>query len=132
MRRSLDWKRHWLLAASAAALTGVLALELGGAVAAAALLAMLLLVMDRFNWLRGTRTARTLSIRVPGDFEYEHAFDHLFGHCTEEADLIGIHCPGSGTDLLYSVRLKRGRSAQGLLRSIEGVIEDRRASPGGS
>ena len=58
MRRSLDWRRHPLLVASVVVLTGVL--EVGGAVAAAAL--------------------------VPEGLEYEEALAPVFRHCTQQAD----------------------------------------------
>ena len=128
MRRSLDWKRHPLLVASAVVLTGVLVLEVGGAVAAAALLALAVLLMDRFGWLRVRRLAQEMSIRVSDGFEYEKAFAAVFRHCTLEAELTDLSrpSPGAGADLLHSVGLKRGESVEDLMRGIDGVIESRR------
>jgi hypothetical protein len=128
MRRSLDWKRHPLLVASAAVLAGVLVLEAGRAVAAAALPALAVLLMDRFGRLRTRRPAQAICVRVPQDFDYEEAFDPCFRRCTLGADLTDIHspAPGAGTDLLYTVRLKQGESVGGLMRDIEGAIAGRR------
>jgi len=98
MRRSLDWRRHPLLVASVVVLTGVLVLEVGGAVTAAAL--------------------------VPEGLEYEEALAPVFRHCTQQADLtdLGRPSPGAGTELLDTVRLKRGESIDGLMRSIEEAV----------
>ena len=128
MRRSLDWRRHPLLVASIVVLTGVLVLEVGGAVAAAALLALLVLLMDRFGWLRARRPAQEISIRVPEGFEYEQALAPVFRHCTQQADLtdLGRTSPGAGTELLYTVRLKRGESIDGLMGDIEDAVTSRR------
>jgi hypothetical protein len=120
MRRSLDWKRHPLLVASAAVLAGVLVLEAGRAVAAAALPALAVLLMDRFGRLRTRRPAQAICVRVPQDFDYEEAFDPCFRRC------IHSPAPGAGTDLLYTVRLKQGESVGGLMRDIEGAIAGRR------
>lgn len=128
MRRSLDWKRHPLLAASAILLSGVLVLKVGGGVAAAVLLALLVLLMDRFGWLQARRPAQEISIRVPEGFEYEQALTPVFRDCTEHADLtdLGRPCPGAGTELLYTVRLRRGESIESLMRGIEEMVNSRR------
>ena len=77
--------------------------------------------MDRFNWFHAPNTSQILRVQVAQDFDYEHAFDDVFARCTDEADLIGIDSVRSGllTELLYSVTLKKGESAQNLLRGIQ-------------
>jgi hypothetical protein len=132
VRRSLDWKRHWLLAAALAAAAGVLVLEVGEAFVAAAVLALALLLMSRLGWLRGRRRAQTVCLRVPPDFEYEHVLDGVFRPYAEEADLVEVHSPGPCIDLQYAVRLRRGRSADGLLDSLEGLVVEARPAPGES
>lgn len=91
------------------------------AAVATVLIALAVLVMDRFDWFNSPNTSQVLRVQVPQDFDYEHAFDAVFARCTDEADLIGIDSVRSGllTELLYSVTLKKGESAQGLLRGIQ-------------
>jgi len=100
--------------------------------AAAALLALAVLPMDRFGWLRTRRPAQEIAIRVPDDFEYEEALGPIFRHCTQKADLtdLGRPAPGAGTDLLYAVRLRRGESVEDLMRDIEEVVAGRRHGRG--
>jgi len=91
------------------------------AAVATVLIALAVLVMDRFDWYRSPNTSQILRVQVPQDFDYDHAFDGVFVRCTDEADLIGIDSVRSGllTELLYSVKLKKGQTAQGLLRGIQ-------------
>jgi len=91
------------------------------AAVATVLIALVVLVMDRFDWFRTPNTTQILRLQVPQDFSYEHAFDDVFVRYTDEADLIGIDSVRSGllTELLYSIKLKTGASAQDLLRSIQ-------------
>jgi hypothetical protein len=132
MRRSLDWKRHPLLAVAAVALGGLLAWAAGGAVAAAAVLVLMVLLMQRLGWLRAPRPARTLCVRVPPDFEYERVFAGLFRRCTDEADLVDVQPRGPCTDLQYAVRLKKGETAENLRGGLQGLIEEYRSGSGGT
>lgn len=131
MKRCLDWRRHPLLAAGLATAGVVVTLEVAGAAAAAALLALAVLAMGRLGWWPALRPAQTVCVEVPPGFDYEHAFDHVFGCCAQGAELVGIHSHGPCLALEYRVRLKRGRSPEGLLEGIRGVVGDRRAVPGG-
>ena len=124
MRRSLDWRRHPSLVASAAVLAGVLVLEVGGTAAAAALLGLAVLAADRFGWLRARRPAQEISIRVPDDFEDEEALAPVFRQCTREAGLTGLGrpSPGGGHQPALPVRLRRGESVEGLMRGIDDAV----------
>ena len=65
---------------------------------------------------------------MPEGFEYEEALASVFRHCTQEADLtdLGRPSPAAGTELLYTVRLKRSESIDGLMRGIEKAVAGRR------
>jgi len=91
------------------------------AAVATVLIALIVLIMDRFNWFHAPNTSQILRVQVAHDFDYEHAFDDVFARCADEADLIGIDSVRSGllTELLYSVTLKKGESPQNLLRGIQ-------------
>lgn len=93
------------------------------AAVATVVIALAVLVMDRFDWFRMDNTTQILRLQVPQDFDYERAFDDLFVRYTEEAELIGIDSVRSGllTELLYSVKLKKGQPAQPLLQGIQAL-----------
>jgi hypothetical protein len=133
MKRSLDWRRHPLLVAGLAAAGAVAALEVAGAVAAAAaLLALVVLAVGRLGWWPAPRPTQTVCVEVPLSFDYEHGFDDVFRCCAQRAELVGVHSHGPCLELEHSVRLRRGRSPEGLLQDIRGVVDERRAVPGGS
>lgn len=90
------------------------------AVVATIAIALAVLIMDRFDWYRLEAVAQVLRLQVPEEFDYEGAFDDVFVEYTEVSELIGIDTVRSGllTELLYSVRLKKGASTQEMLRAI--------------
>lgn len=123
MKRSLDWRRHPLLVALLGAVGAVVALEVAGAAAACAILALVVVTLARLGRWRTPRPVERVCVRVPAGFPYDHAFDDLFARCAAEANLVGIHAPGSCIDLEYDVRLRRGRSSGQLLDGLRGCID---------
>lgn len=91
------------------------------AIVATVVIAVAVLLMDRFDWFRLENTAQVLRVQVQENFPFEHAFDDVWVEYTDTADLIGIDTVRSGllTELLYSVKLKKGASAQELLRALK-------------
>ena len=130
MKPSLDWRRHPLLVTGLAAAGAVVALEVAGAAAATAPLALVVLAVGRLGWWPAPRPVQTVCVELPPSFDYEHAFDDVFRCCAQGAELVGVHLHGPCLELEYSVRLRRGRSSEGLLQDIRGVVDERRAIPG--
>lgn len=91
------------------------------AVVATVVIALAVLLMDRFDWFRLDNTAQVLRVQVQENFPFEDAFDDVWVQHTDVADLIGIDTVRSGllTELLYSVKLKKGASPQELLRALK-------------
>ncbi|MBO4516192.1 hypothetical protein J5751_01870 [bacterium] len=53
-------------------------------------LALVIFIMNRFDWFRRQATSQILKIRVNNNADFDHLFDNVFVKYTTVSDLISI------------------------------------------
>ena len=90
------------------------------AIIAAVVISLIILVMYRFNWFASSVQRQVVKVQVPPDGNYtEHIQDVLIAH-TSEFELISMESIGGGalTELMYTVRLKKGTEPGQLITAL--------------
>lgn len=90
------------------------------AVAAAVAICLVILVMFRFNWFAATISRQVVKLQVPSDGNYiPHIQDALIA-LTTEFELISMESirGGTMTELMYTVRLKKGKEPGELIAAL--------------
>lgn len=95
------------------------------AAVAGAVISLVILMMDRFDWFELPNANQILKVQLPADDDSPSRFDDLFVAHTEHAELLSIDSVRGGamTELIYSVRLKASVLPQDFLA----VVRDRTA-----
>jgi hypothetical protein len=95
------------------------------AAVAGVVISLVILLMDRFDWYDLPSANQILKVQMPADDDSPGRFDDLFVAHTEHAELLSIDSVRGGamTELVYSVRLKRGVQPQDFLH----LVRDRAA-----
>ncbi|GIE92176.1 DUF4956 domain-containing protein [Actinoplanes regularis] len=90
------------------------------AIVAAVVISLITVVMFRFNWFASNVQRQVVKVQVPPDGNYtEHIQDVLIAH-TSEFELISMESIRGGalTELMYSVRLKKGHEPGQLISAL--------------
>ncbi|MEU4240552.1 DUF4956 domain-containing protein [Actinoplanes sp. NPDC026619] len=90
------------------------------AIVAAVVICLVIVVMFRFNWFASNVQRQVVKVQVPPDGNYtENIQDVLIAH-TSEFELISIESIRGGalTELMYTVRLKKGHEPGGLIAAL--------------
>lgn len=75
------------------------------AVIATILIALAILIMNRFDWYAREASTQLVKIQVPNNLEYDTLFDQVLARFTRSSDLISVDSVHSGmlTELIYSI-----------------------------
>ncbi|WP_238010487.1 DUF4956 domain-containing protein [Dactylosporangium sp. AC04546] len=90
------------------------------AVVATVAISLVIMVMYRFNWFASSVQRQVVKVQVPPDGNYtEHIQDVLIAH-TSEFELVSIESIRGGalTELMYTVRLKKGHEPGQLITAL--------------
>jgi Domain of unknown function (DUF4956) len=90
------------------------------AIVAAVAISLIILVMYRFNWFASNVQRQVVKVQVPPDGNYtQHIQDVLIG-LTSEFELVSIESIRGGalTELMYTVRLKKGTEPGELISKL--------------
>ena len=100
------------------------------AVIAAVLIALIILVMTRFNWYARRVVSQILKIQVSNDAQYDTLFDSVFLKYTSTSELISVDSVHNGmlTELTYSVGLKKQSKIQEFLTEIKHLNNNNRVT----
>ena len=91
------------------------------AVIAAAIISLVILIMNRSDWYAREAAGQILKIQLPNDTDFGTLFDNIFVRYTTASDLISVDSVRSGmlTELIYSVTLKRSAKVQAFLAEVK-------------
>jgi hypothetical protein len=90
------------------------------AVVASVAICLVILVMYRFNWFASNVQRQVVKVQVPPDGNYvDHIQDVLIAH-TSEFELVSMESIRGGalTELMYTVRLKKGHEPGQLISAL--------------
>jgi hypothetical protein len=90
------------------------------AIVAAVAISLVIVVMFRFNWFAADVQRQVVKVQVPPDGNYtEHVQDVLIAH-TSEFELVSMESIRGGalTELMYTVRLKKGHEPWLLISAL--------------
>jgi hypothetical protein len=90
------------------------------AIVAAVVISLVIVVMFRFNWFASNVQRQVVKVQVPPDGPYtEHIQDVLIAH-TSEFELVSMESIRGGalTELMYTVRLKKGTEPGTLIAAL--------------
>ncbi|GLY29812.1 DUF4956 domain-containing protein [Kineosporia sp. NBRC 101731] len=90
------------------------------ATVAAVSICLVIVVMFRFNWFASSVHRQVVKVQVPSDGNYtEHIQDVLIQH-TDEFELVSLESirAGSMTEMMYTVRLKKGHEPGQLIAAL--------------
>ncbi|GGM20954.1 DUF4956 domain-containing protein [Micromonospora sonchi] len=90
------------------------------AITAAVAISLIILVMYRFNWFASSIQRQVVKVQVPPDGEYTaHIQDVLIAH-TSEFELVSMETIRGGalTEMMYTVRLKKGHGPGDLITAL--------------
>ncbi|TNH21894.1 DUF4956 domain-containing protein [Micromonospora orduensis] len=90
------------------------------AVVAAVAICLIILVMYRFNWFASSIQRQVVKVQVPPDGDYTaHIQDVLIAH-TSEFELVSMESIRGGalTEMMYTVRLKKGQGPGDLITAL--------------
>ena len=90
------------------------------AAVAGVVISLVILMMDRFDWYDLPSANQVLKVQLPADDDSPSRFDDLFVSSTDHAELLSIDSVRGGamTELVYSVRLKKGIEPQEFLHRV--------------
>ncbi len=84
------------------------------------MISLIILVMYRFNWFASSVQRQVVKVQLPPDANYnEHINDVLIAH-TSEFELVSLESIRGGTltELMYTVRLKKGHEPGQLISAL--------------
>ncbi|GAA2714778.1 MULTISPECIES: DUF4956 domain-containing protein [Actinoplanes] len=90
------------------------------AIVAAIVISLVIVVMFRFNWFANNVQRQVVKVQVPPDGNYtEHIQDVLIAH-TSEFELVSMESIRGGalTELMYTIRLKKGQEPGRLIAAL--------------
>ena len=84
-------------------------------------LALVIFIMNRFDWFKREATSQILKIQVKNTVDFDHMFDDVFVKYTNISDLISIDSVRGWalTELVYNVWLKNSNKKQEFLWEIK-------------
>ena len=84
-------------------------------------LALVIFIMNRFDWFKREATSQILKIQVNNTVDFDHMFDDVFVKYTNISDLISIDSVRwwALTELVYNVGLKNSNKKQEFLSEIK-------------
>ena len=84
-------------------------------------LALVIFIMNRFDWFKREATSQILKIQVKNTVDFDHMFDDVFVKFTNLSDLISIDSVRGGalTELVYNVDMKNPNKKQEFLSEIK-------------
>lgn len=91
------------------------------AAVATAVVCLIILIMNRFNWFSRAATSQILKVELPNDLEFEKLFDSVFIKYTTSSELISVDSVHAGmlTELTYSIGMKKAGTIQQFLAEIK-------------
>ena len=100
------------------------------AVIAAVIIALIILIMNRFNWYARSVVSQILKIQVSNDAQFDTLFDSVFLKYTSTSELISVDSVHNGmlTELTYSVGLKKQGKIQEFLTEIKRLNDNNRVT----
>jgi hypothetical protein len=90
------------------------------AIVAAVAISLIILVMYRFNWFAANVQRQVVKVQVPPDGNYTQHIQDVLITVTSEFELISIESIRGGalTELMYTVRLKKGTEPSELITKL--------------
>ncbi|GGN05769.1 hypothetical protein FHR83_001448 [Actinoplanes campanulatus] len=90
------------------------------AVVAAVAISLIILVMYRFNWFAANVQRQVVKVQVPPDGNYTNNIQDVLITLTSEFELVSIESIRGGalTELMYTVRLKKGAEPGELITKL--------------
>lgn len=84
-------------------------------------LALVVFIMNRFDWFKREATSQILKIRVNNNADFDHLFDDVFIKYTTVSELISIDSVRGWalTELVYTVNMKNQNKKQEFLSEIK-------------
>jgi len=84
-------------------------------------LALVIFIMNRFDWFKREATSQILKIQVKNTVDFDHMFDDVFVKFTNVSDLISIDSVRGWalTELVYNVDMKNSNKKQEFLWEIK-------------
>ena len=84
-------------------------------------LALVIFIMNRFDWFKREATSQILKIQVKNTVDFDHMFDDVFVKFTNVSDLISIDSVRGWalTELVYNVDMKNPNKKQEFLWEIK-------------
>ncbi len=100
------------------------------AVVATVVISLAMVLLRRFDLYRHTASTQLLKVQLPADLPFESALDGLLLRHTDESSLVSAESIRGGalTEVVYSVRLKRGAALSDLLAEARDVSGGQRVS----
>jgi len=100
------------------------------AIIATIVIALLVLMMNRFDWYKKDLTSKILKIQVTNKTDYDTLFDKVFAKHTRVSNLISIDSVRAGmlTELIYSVDLKNSAKAKDFLTELKKLNENQKVT----
>ncbi|SDT59383.1 DUF4956 domain-containing protein [Actinoplanes derwentensis] len=90
------------------------------AIVAAVTISLIILVMFRFNWFAANVQRQVVKVQVPPDGNYTEHIQDVLVSLTSEFELVSIESIRGGalTELMYTVRLKKGTEPSELIARL--------------
>lgn len=91
------------------------------AIIATAVISLVILIMNRFNWYASPNVSQILKVQLKNDINFEKLFDDLFVKYTDQSNLISVDSIRSGslTELVFSVQLKKKTDKQEFINKVK-------------
>ncbi len=88
---------------------------------ATAVIGIVILIMNRFNWYARPINNQILKIQIKNDADFEKMFEDIFIKFTEISELISIDSIRAGalTELIYNIQLKKNISKREFVSAIK-------------
>lgn len=100
------------------------------AVVAAVAISLIIVVMYRFNWFALNVQRQVVKVQVPPDGDYTGAIQDVLLRHTSEFELVSLESIRGGalTELMYTVRLKKGREPGELISALSELTSGQRVT----
>lgn len=88
---------------------------------ATVVIALVMLIMDRFDMYRLDVRSQVVKVQVPTDTDYTEAIDNILNEHTSEQELVSAESIRGGalTEFLYTVKLRSGTRVPDLLKALQ-------------
>lgn len=100
------------------------------AVVATVAIGLIILVMYRFSWFELNVQRQVVKVQVPPDGDYPAAIQDALLRHTTEFELVSLESIRGGalTELMYTVRLKKGSEPSDLISALSGLTAGQRVT----